>query len=327
MLSTQAAISLENSRLYASLEEKVQQRTQELEQKNQQLSQTLENLQRTQSQLIQTEKMSSLGRMVGGVAHEINNPVTFISGNINHAQYYFDDLFELIDLYAADSPHPSPEVEDKIEEMDLEYLREDVSNVLASMKHGCDRIIKIVQGLRTFSRLDEAEMKPVDIHASLESSLLLLQSRIKGEGNRREVEIIKNYDKLPNVTCYAAQLNQVFFNLFSNAIDALSELRSVANAAKNPQIQIRTETSDRDTVKIFIRDNGSGIPESIKAKIFDPFFTTKPVGQGTGLGLSSSYQIIVQQHGGQLTCESYREQGLEQGTEFMIEIPTSAHKP
>jgi signal transduction histidine kinase len=191
------------------------------------------------------------------------------------------------------------------------------------MKHGCDRIIKIFHGLRTFSRLDEAEMKPVDIQASVGSSLLLLNSRINSDAKLREVQIIKEYGDLPNVTCYAAQLNQVFFNLFSNAIDALAELRSMPDAAKTPQIQIRTETYHQNLVRIFIRDNGSGIPESVKAKMFDPFFTTKPVGQGTGLGLSTSYQIIVQQHGGQLTCQS----NLGQGAEFIIEIPINPKVP
>jgi phosphoglycerate-specific signal transduction histidine kinase len=176
MISTQAAISLENSRLYASLEEKVQQRTEELEQKNQKLSQTLEELQRTQARLIQSEKMSSLGRMVGRIAHEINNPINFISGNVIHAQNYFDELIDLISSYEKELPHPSPMIQEKIEDMDLDYLRVDVNELLTSMKYGCDRITKIVQGLRTFSRLDEAEMKPVDIHVSIESSLMLTRA-------------------------------------------------------------------------------------------------------------------------------------------------------
>ncbi len=315
MISTQAAISLENSRLYASLEEKVQQRTEELAQKNQKLSQTLEELQRTQAQLIQSEKMSGLGRMVGGIAHEINNPINFISGNVIHAQNYFDELLDLISSYREELPHPSPMIQEKIEEMDLDYLREDVEKLLTSMKYGCERIAKIVQGLRTFSRLDEAEIKPVDIHVSIDSSLMLLESRINGEANRPSVKIIKHYGNIPEVTCYPAQLNQVFFNLLSNAIDALAEVRSPVQFV--PKIEIITERTAQNTVRIVIRDNGVGIPEAIKDKIFDPFFTTKPVGQGTGLGLSTSYQIIVEQHGGQLTCESQ----INQGSEFVIEIP------
>lgn len=204
MISTQAAISLETSRLYASLEEKVQQRTEELEQKNQKLSQTLEELHRTQVRLIQSEKMSGLGRIVGGIAHEINNPINFISGNVIYAQNYFDELLYLIHAYGEELPHPSPMIQEKIEEMDLDYLRVDVKELLTSMKYGCDRIAKIVQGLRTFSRLDEAEIKPVDIHVSIESSLMLLQSRINGEANLRQVTVEKNYGNLPNVICYGA---------------------------------------------------------------------------------------------------------------------------
>lgn len=315
MISTQAAISLENSRLYASLEEKVQQRTEELAQKNQQLSQTLEELQRTQIQLIQSEKMSSLGRMVGGIAHEINNPINFISGNLIHAQNYLDELLELIAAYEEEMPHPGPMIQEKMAAIDLDYLRVDLQELFSSMKYGCDRIAKIVQGLRSFSRLGESEMKPVDIHTSIESSLMLLQGRMNAEGNLRSITVVKTYGSLPEVMCYPAQLNQVFFNLLSNAIDALAELRSHSESV--PQIEIVTEKTAQDTVRILIRDNGMGIPEAIKGKIFDPFFTTKPVGQGTGLGLSISYQIIVEQHGGQLTCASQ----INQGTEFIIEIP------
>ena len=320
LLTAQAAISIENARLYShlsdyshNLEAQVEQRTEQLQQKNQDLQETLVQLQRTQAQLIQTEKMSSLGQMVAGIAHEINNPITFIGGNIGHAREYVGDLLDLLAVYEEESPHPSEAIEDKAEEINLEFLREDLDKLFDSMKNGSDRIRNIVLGLRNFSRLDEADRKQVDIHEGLENTLTIVQHRLKALAERPEIAIVKNYGKLPLVNCYASQLNQVFLHIISNAIDVLSG----SYAGKSPEIRIATEVLDAQTVRIRIADNGSGMSESVRKKVFDPFFTTKPVGEGTGLGLSISYQIVTEQHGGQLHCIS--QAGV--GTEFALEIP------
>ena len=318
LLSAQAAISLENARLYASLEEKVRQRTRELEANNQRLSQTLQELKTTQGQLIQTEKMSSLGRMVAGVAHEINNPTGFIQGNIAPARHYFEDLLEILKLYEEEYPEPSSELQEKIEELDIEYLQEDVEKIFASMQNGCDRIHNIVRSLRTFSRLDEAKMKITDLQADLDSAIMLLENRLLKSGLNSPIEVIKSYGNLPKITCYAAQVNQVFFHIISNAIDALCS-KGEDPASTPPTIKITTEALDGEKVKITISDNGEGMSEDTQSKIFDPFFTTKPVGKGTGLGLSTSYQIIVGEHGGNLICSSE----LGRGTEFTIILPVT----
>ena len=289
-----------------------------LEQQNQQLKETLDQLKQTQSQLIHTEKMSSLGQMVAGVAHEINNPTSFIFGNLQHARDYFQDLLGLLELYSQECPEPSQQIQDTIEEIDLDYLKEDLEKLFASMGKGCDRINSIVQGLRTFSRLDESQMKPVDIHVSIDSSLMLLQNRLRGEGSRRSIEVIKKYGYLPKVTCYASQLNQVFFHILSNAIDALSSRRQHGETV-TPTIRIHTDITSQNNVIIRIADNGDGMTAGVKEKIFDPFFTTKPVGKGTGLGLAISYQIVAGEHKGKFTCDSQ----LGQGTEFAVEVPIS----
>ncbi|MBE8986195.1 ATP-binding sensor histidine kinase [Nostoc sp. LEGE 12450] len=350
LLTTQAAISLENAILYKNLaqakesleeynhtlEEKVQERTQELNDKNNCLKETLQELQRTQIQLIQSEKMSSLGQMVAGIAHEINNPINFIHGNINHAGEYVQDLLDLLVVYQQEYPHPSPLVEEKHEEIDIDFLAEDLPKILDSMKMGSSRIRNIVLGLRNFSRLDESDMKPVDVHEGIDNSLMILQHRLKENSNFPEIEVIKEYGKLPEVICYPGQLNQVFMNILTNAIDALEEsfiigypslISGKEQITKNinpsvdsdmvRQIHIFTELTDSNTAIIRIADNGSGMTKAVQQKIFDPFFTTKPVGSGTGLGLSISYQIIVDKHKGSLTCDST----LGKGTEFVIEIP------
>ncbi len=288
-----------------------------------QISETLKTLQQAQAKLVQSEKMSSLGQLVAGIAHEINNPVNFISGNVEYAQDYFHDLIELIELYQTHYPDPVEDITHFADEIDLEFLLQDLDKMLSSMKVGTERIQKIVLSLRNFSRLDEAELKPVDIHEGLENTLMILHNRLKSKGEQSGIEVMTSFGELPKIECYAGPLNQVFMNLLSNAIDALEE------QPEPRQIWITTETDTvisstgdaasetMDVVRIRIRDNGQGIPPEHKDHLFDPFFTTKPVGKGTGLGLSISYQIIVERHSGTLTCVS--EPG--QGAEFIIEIP------
>ncbi len=320
LLTTQAAISIENAKLYQELEDysrnlelQVQQRTQELQENNQHLQQTLEQLQQTQVQLIQTEKMSSLGQMVAGIAHEINNPITFIAGNVTHAREYFQDLLELLNLYQENSSPPNAAIQEKLEEIDLEFLCDDIEKLFDSMQGGSERIRKIILGLRNFSRLDQYQRKPVDIHEGLENTLMILQHRLKGNRSSPEIAIVKNYGQLPRINCYASQLNQVFLHILTNAIDALT----TSEIKDGREIKIATQIQNQDSIRISIADNGPGISETVQQRIFDPFFTTKPVGQGTGLGLSISYQIVTEQHGGQLQCIS--QEG--KGTEFMIDIP------
>ncbi|RUT06987.1 hypothetical protein DSM106972_022480 [Dulcicalothrix desertica PCC 7102] len=277
----------------------------------QKLEQCLLELQRTQSQLIQTEKMSSLGQLVAGIAHEINNPVNFIQGNVNYIEEYTQSLLNLLSLYQKYFPS-HPEIEEFTEELDLEYIIQDLFKILSSMKLGAIRIRDIVLSLRTFSRLDEAEMKTVDIHEGIDSTLLILSHKFEKKFNFSRIEIIKDYGNLPLVECYASELNQVFLNILTNAIDILQNNRTLDLA----KIIIKT-CLDCNLVCVSIKDNGIGIDEKLQDKVFDPFFTTKPVGQGTGLGLSICYQIVVDKHHGQLNCISKPGQGAE----FIIKIP------
>ena len=287
----------------------------ELKQKADELQQTLDELASTQTQLIQTEKLSALGQLVAGVAHEINNPINFISGNINYANNYARDIIELLELYQQKFPNSGEDIAAKIEEIELDFIIEDLPNLLGSMRVGTDRIRDIVLSLRTFSRVEQAQFKAVDIHEGIDSTLLILNHRLKAKSDCPEIQLDKEFSLLPLVECYPGQLNQVFMNILANGIDALEEHYSKSSI--NPQIWIRTEVVKGNQVAIRIADNGPGIPDNVKNRLFDPFFTTKPVGKGTGLGLSISYQIVVEKHRGQLQCISIPGEG----TEFIIEIP------
>jgi len=287
--------------------EQLQESKNSLKFKNQELKQTLAKLQHTQAQLIHTEKMSSLGQMVAGLAHEINNPVNFIYGNLRYAEIYTQDLLQLLHLYQTHYPQPDPEIIHHIHEIDLPFLEQDLFKMLTSMKQGSERIKNLVISLRNFSRLDESEFKTVDLHEGIESTLVMLEHRLKSR-----ITVTKHYDKLPVIQCYPAQLNQVWMHLIANAIDALRDHPDI----EHPHLMIATFCLNENQVQVTITDNGLGIPEEIQARIFDPFFTTKPVGAGTGLGLSITYQII-QQHQGDIHLLS--ESG--QGTEVRVILP------
>ena len=272
------------------------------------VEQAIENLQKTQSQLIQAEKMSGLGQMMAGIAHEVNNPLNFINGNLSHINNYVKDLITLLNLYQKYFPQASPEITDYMEEIDLEFLLDDLPSLISSVEMGGHRIRDIILSLRNFSRLDEAEQKNVNLHEGIESTLLILNHKLK-----HDIEVVRNYGCLPKILCYPAQLNQVFMNIISNAADELLE-----TDIKYKQIAIQTSVNELNYACIRIQDNGKGIPPEIQEKIFTPFFTTKPIGKGTGLGLSISYQIIEKHHG---TIEVISEVG--KGTEFTIKIPIS----
>ncbi|MEG4347303.1 ATP-binding protein [Microcoleus sp. A003_D6] len=306
---------------FKSMAEQLMARDRQLNQQVQQLESTLEELHRTQSHMVHNEKMSALGQMVAGIAHEINNPVSFIYGNLSHLNQHIDDLLRLLDAYQMDYPNPSPSLQDDLEDVDLNFLKEDLTKILKSMKVGSARIRDIVVSLRSFSRLDHSEFKAVDIHEGIDDTLMILGHRLQAKPERPTIEVVRQYGELPLVECYAGQLNQVFMNLLSNAIDALEESnegRSFQDMVDQPnRIWIKTTKTKKQWVQIAIADNGTGIPEKARSRIFDPFFTTKPVGKGTGLGLSISYQVVKEKHGGKLWCDST----LGEGTKFVIEIP------
>jgi GAF domain-containing protein len=298
------------------------------------LAKALKDLQSAQTKLIQHEKMSSLGQLVAGVAHEINNPINFIHGNLSYANQYAQELLSLLLLYQQHYPEPAPEVRDRADQIEVDFLLEDFPRMLASMQIGADRIRQIVLSLRNFSRLDEADMKFVNIHEGIDSTLLILQYRLKEKASQDVIQVIKDYGELPLIECYPSQLNQVFMNILANAIDALEDDEDLPSLEAKPlqknrrtrQISIHTslkiddlehgqETVPRAVIRI--ADTGAGIPEAIQPKLFNPFFTTKSAGKGTGLGLSISYQIVVERHSGTLRFTSKPGQG----TTFYIEIP------
>ena len=285
-------------------------------QKTEQLSKTLINLKETQTQLIQTEKMSSLGQLVAGIAHEINNPVNFIHANLAHLEEYTGNILKVLSCYQESYPEPSNGVQKLLEEADIEYIAEDLPKLCSSLSIGTKRIQSIVLSLRSFSRLDESDMKPVDIHDGIEGTLLILQHRLKTDNSKVTINIVKEYSELPLVQCYAGQLNQVFMNLLANAIDELQSINPASEEDNTKTITITTKNQENDWIKISIKDDGNGITPEVLDKLFDPFFTTKAVGKGTGLGLSISYKII-EKHGGKLYCNST----VGEGAEFIIELP------
>jgi two-component system, NtrC family, sensor kinase len=293
----------------------------EAENRSQELQEAFNNLQMIQAKLVESEKMSALGVMVAGIAHEINNPINFIHANIDHAYTYVQYLIDVLNLYQEIYPQPDDQIKALMQELELEFVVSDLFQLLNSMKTGSDRIRKIVLGLRTFSRLDEAEYKKADLHDGLDSTLMLLQHRLKPKGDFPGITVIKNYGHLPRIPCYAGQLNQVFMNILVNAIDAIEELYSQQTLDGKQHhtgcITISTSIVDSQWVKIAIADNGLGMSEQVRQKIFNPFFTTKVVGKGTGLGMAISYEIIIEKHKGKLDCVSK----LAQGTEFVIQIP------
>ncbi len=323
-MEKQNALLQEEIKERAAAEASLQKLTQQLEQRvaerTKELSQALHDLQKAQVTLIQSEKLATLGQLVAGVAHEINNPVNFIHGNLEHASSYISDLLEIVKLYQTQYPNPTSDIANKSNEVDIDFLCLDLPKIVSSMAVGTQRIQEIVKSFRNFSRHDEAEVKKVDIHDGLNSTLMIIDHRLKAKPDYPAIQVIKEYGNLPPVECFAGKMNQVFMNVLSNAIDALEEFmgNEHGNFTRSPMIRIHTEVVGSDRILIRIADNGPGISEAVQKRVFDPFFTTKPAGKGTGLGMSISHQIVVEKHGGSFYCIS----SPGKGAEFVIEIPT-----
>jgi signal transduction histidine kinase len=311
-------LHLKISHLTRTLEQRVEERTAEL-------TQSLQQLQQTQMQLIQSEKMSTLGQLVAGIGHEINNPIGFISGNCSHIEEYVKDLLRLVNLQQQKQAQPDPEIQKLVAEIDLEYLVEDLPKILGSINQGIDRLKDISLSLRTFARSDISSKVEFQIDEGINSTLMLLKHRLKDQGDRPKIEVVTKYGDLPPISCYPGQLNQVFMNIIANAIDAFEDLfengsdQQIAAACPNTITITTSVDHEQKTVTICIEDNALGMTPAVQARIFEPSFTTKPVGKGTGLGLAISYQIIVDKHYGQINCLST----LDQGTQFIITLPIS----
>ncbi len=308
-------LHLKISHLTRTLEERVQERTAEL-------TQSLQQLQKTQLQLIQSEKMSTLGQMVAGIGHEINNPVGCVGGNLSYIEEHVNNLLLLVSLQQQKLPQSDPEIAELMEEIDLEYMVEDMPKLLVSMRQGITRLKDISLSLRTFARTDISSQVGFQVHEGIDSTIMLLKHRLIGKGDRPKIQVITQYSQLPAITCYPGQLNQVFMNIIANAIDAFDELNQNQSqpdiAACSNIITITTSVdSQQQTVAICIEDNGPGMSSEVQSRIFEPSFTTKPVGKGTGLGLAISRQIIVDKHNGQINCLSIPGEG----TKFTITLP------
>jgi signal transduction histidine kinase len=313
LLCAQAAISLENAQLYERSQEYAQQ-----------LEQALHNLQNAQLQIVQSEKMSALGNLVAGVAHEMNNPLGFIAASLKLAKPTLADLVEHLKLYQENLPNPADEIIEHAENIDLDYSLSDLPKMIDSMSMACDRLKNISTSLRTFSRADQDYKVPFNIHEGINSTILILKHRLKTNDLRPAIEVVTNYGNLPQIECFPGQLNQVFMNILANAIDALEESnqgRSFEEIKANPNLITITTSIENHLVKIAIADNGKGMSEQVKNKIFDHLFTTKAVGKGTGLGLAIARQIVVEKHGGTLDVNSTPGEG----TEFVITLPILAH--
>lgn len=318
-------LHLKMRRLNIELDQQKQQLEKRVEERTYELSQALEQLKKTQLQLIQAEKISSLGQVVAGISHEVNNPIGLISTNLYYAKSYVEELISLVKLYQNNFPYPGGDIEDKIERMDLDHVLEDLPKLISSMKLGTDNIRGIMQSLRNFSRADGERKKPVDIHQGLETTLLILQHRLKAKAKRPAIQVVKEYGNLPKIECYSGQINQVFMNILVNSIDSLDNSFVINHWAlkdkkqrANPQIRISTNI-DKEAVKITIANNGKGMSDVLQSQIFQPFFSTEPKIHENKLGLAISYQIITENHCGKLQCVS----SPEQGTEFIIQIPVS----
>ncbi|MBT9316328.1 sensor histidine kinase [Leptothoe spongobia] len=314
IFAARAAAELERQRATLELQQLNEELEQRVEQRTAALQAAIQDLKQTQAQLVQSEKMSSLGQLIAGIAHEINNPNTFIVGNVSHVSTYTNQLLELVRRYQQVMPNPSPDIQAAIADCDLDFVQQDLPRLLGSMQTGRDRIQELVRSFRNFARLGESEKKVADLHEGINSTLVLLSHRLRPSAKRSEIQVIKQYGKLPKIDCYPGQLNQVFMSILTNALDALD--KGVKNQQLEPCIHISTAV-EKDTIAIHIADNGMGIKPDLQKHLFEPFFTTKPVGQGVGLGLAMSYQIVVHQHNGKLYCQS--SEGKE--TTFTIEIP------